>query len=131
VFTTCPVVADFCVEHFEHQALSTTPLKPAHWFRYIDNNFVAWSHGRDELEKFQKHFSSIHPNIRFKMKMEEDNSLSSLDLLVKRKPDSLLRHVVYRKQKTYTFVSAYQLSPSPITEMCCSFYTRLTGQGRL
>ncbi|XP_021924647.1 uncharacterized protein LOC110832171 [Zootermopsis nevadensis] len=54
-----PDVADFCMDNFEHQALSAAPLKPTHWFSYIDNTFVAWSHGRDELEKFQLRFSSI------------------------------------------------------------------------
>jgi hypothetical protein len=106
-----PVMANFYMHHLEQQALSTAPLKPAHWFRFVNNTFVVWPHGRDELKKFQEHLNSILPNIKFTMETEEDNSLPFLDVLVKRTPHSSLGHMSTETHR-YRSVLACQLHHS-------------------
>ena len=47
---SCVIVNIFM--HFEKEALRKTPKKPEVWFRYVDDTFVMWRHGRAELRKF-------------------------------------------------------------------------------
>ncbi|XP_018372103.1 PREDICTED: uncharacterized protein LOC108766985 [Trachymyrmex cornetzi] len=44
-----PVIANIFMEHFEKETLGKTPKKPEVWFRYVDDTFVIWRHGRAEL----------------------------------------------------------------------------------
>jgi len=70
---------------FEQQAISLTAKKPVHWYKYVDNTFVVWKHGKEELKGFIQHLNSIHPNIKFAMKVENNNALSLPDVLVRRR----------------------------------------------
>ena len=53
-----PVVANFYMEKFEQQAISSAPLKSRCWFRYIDDTFVVWSHREEEHGQFLAHLNS-------------------------------------------------------------------------
>lgn len=96
-----PVIANIYMEDFETKALAAADLKPKSWFRYVDDTFVVWSHGRQTLEQFLVHLNSVHNNIQFTMEVEENGSIPFLDVHVTRKPDGSLGHAVYRK-KTHT-----------------------------
>jgi hypothetical protein len=48
----------------------TDPPKPACWCRYVDDIFVVRSHDEEEIQNFQKHLNSIHPNDRFTIETE-------------------------------------------------------------
>jgi hypothetical protein len=91
------VIANFYMENFEKQAISSAAKKPTRWYRYVDDTFVVWPHGRDELQRFLKHLNSIHQNIAFTMEVEQQGTLPFLDVLVKRGPNGSLGHSVYRK----------------------------------
>jgi hypothetical protein len=41
-----PVIANFCMEHFEQMAISTAIKKPTRWCRYVDDIFTVWPHGK-------------------------------------------------------------------------------------
>ena len=45
-----PVTSNIFMEHFETKALDAYHLKPVAWFRFVDDTFVVWRHGRDELD---------------------------------------------------------------------------------
>jgi hypothetical protein len=92
-----PVVANLYMEKFETYALSTFPLKPKVFLRYVDDTFVIWQHGRDELIRFFNHLNSINNNIQFTMEIESKKKLPFLDVLVTRNSDGTLGHSVYRK----------------------------------
>ncbi|XP_076658288.1 uncharacterized protein LOC143362208 [Halictus rubicundus] len=93
-----PIIADIYMEDLENRILKNAPLKPTQWFRYVDDTFVVWSHGRHTLDDFLHFINSLHPNIQFTMEIEnEDKSLPFLDVLVTRKIDGSLGHRVYRK----------------------------------
>jgi hypothetical protein len=93
-----PVVANFYMEHFEQQAISSTTRKSTWWYRYVDDTFVVWPHGKKELYDFLQHLNNIHPNIKFTTEVEQDGSLAFLDVLVSRRLDGSLGHSVHRKQ---------------------------------
>ena len=90
-----PVVADIFMEEFEAMALSTAPVTPRFYKRYVDDTFTVLP--SDKVTAFLDHLNSIHPNIQFTMELENDKKLAFLDILVIRNPDHTLGHTVYRK----------------------------------
>ncbi|XP_048521747.1 uncharacterized protein LOC109534234 [Dendroctonus ponderosae] len=103
-----PVVANLFMEKFEKTALSTAPLKPTIWYRYVDDTFVLWRHGRKNLDIFLDHLNKQHSDIQFTMEVEQNHQLAFLDVLVSR-PGSRLDHKVYRKA-THTARYLHKLS---------------------
>jgi hypothetical protein len=53
-------------------------------------------HGRKKLGRFRGISAVFHPNIRFTMATELDSTLPFLDVPEEMKPESSLRHAVYR-----------------------------------
>ena len=51
-----PNYANLFMAKFEEDMITTyynsTGFKPLVWYRYIDDIFLIWTHGNDELEKF-------------------------------------------------------------------------------
>jgi hypothetical protein len=92
-----PVIANFFMEKFEQEVLNTAVHRPTCWFRYVDDTFVIWSHGEQELDFFLDHLNSRNPKIQFTMEKEKQKQLAFLDVLVTRKPCGRLGHTVYRK----------------------------------
>jgi hypothetical protein len=92
-----PVMANFCMEHFEQQAISSLIRKSTRWYRYVDDAFVVWPHGKNELYYFLQPPNDVHPNIKFTVEVGQNGSLPFLDILVSRRPDGSLGHSVYRK----------------------------------
>ncbi|XP_054853995.1 uncharacterized protein LOC129342319, partial [Eublepharis macularius] len=92
-----PVIANFYMEHFEKTALESAPHKPSVWFRFVDDTFIIWSHGEEELMGFLNHLNNIHLNIQFTMEKEIEGKLPFLDTWVIRKANFQLGHKVYRK----------------------------------
>jgi hypothetical protein len=90
------VVTNIFMEHFEEIALDTPEHKPTNWPRYVDDTFLVWQHGRARLQEFLHDLNSFRPTIKFTVKMEVNNTLPFLDVLVmKRGPNSAKK--VYRK----------------------------------
>jgi hypothetical protein len=85
------------MEHFEQKAISIAIKKPARWYRYADDIFAVWSHGKDDLQDFLQHLHNIHKSIEFTMEAEQDRTMPFLDVLVSRRLDGTLGHMVYRK----------------------------------
>jgi len=122
-----PVIADIFVEHFEKEALQKAPKKPEVWFRYVDDTFVIWRHGRAELRKFLIFLNNQHPNIRFTMDIEENKKLPFLDVLVTKKADNTLDHQMYRKPThtdTYLHAESYH-HPAQNSQLSTYLYIKL------
>ncbi|XP_071950811.1 uncharacterized protein [Antedon mediterranea] len=67
------------IQHFLFLAnfLSLQPNIPLVWFRYIDDIFIIWTHGEDNLGSFLLNINSAHPIIKF----TATKSTSSVDFL--------------------------------------------------
>ena len=65
----------------EENFLSDAPKKPLIWLRYIDDVFLIWTHGEEELDNFIAHCNSRHPTIKFTAE-RSCNSISFLDVMV-------------------------------------------------
>jgi hypothetical protein len=44
-----PVIANFFMEEFKKRAFNQATLKPTCWYRYVDDTFVIWPHGKASL----------------------------------------------------------------------------------
>ncbi|XP_072037195.1 uncharacterized protein [Amphiura filiformis] len=75
-----PITSNIVMEHFETKALDTYPLKPVAWFRFVDDTFVVWRHGKDELVKFLNHLNNQHKCIQLTMEIEEAGGIPFLDV---------------------------------------------------
>jgi hypothetical protein len=96
-----PIVANLFIEKFENKALELYPLKPSRWKRYVDDTITKWPHGKEELNKFFEHLNGISDDIKVTMELEKNKSILFLDVLVAKKHDGTLGHIVFRK-KTHT-----------------------------
>ena len=47
-----PNYANIFMDKFETKALENYSLKPLLWKRFIDDIFMVWSHGEDQLNHF-------------------------------------------------------------------------------
>ncbi|XP_011861533.1 PREDICTED: uncharacterized protein LOC105558445 [Vollenhovia emeryi] len=90
------IIANIFMEQFENEILKKASLKLSMWFRYVDDTFVIWNHGRKTLLLFLTFINSQHPNIQFTMEIEQNSQISFLDILVRRNEDGTLGHHVYR-----------------------------------
>ena len=70
-----PSYANLYMGKFEQQAIDNSLPKPFIWWRFIDDIFMIWTHGRECLKAFINYLNSIHSIIKFTH--EYSNSLAS------------------------------------------------------
>ena len=74
------MVANVYIEHLEETVLQTAAAHLTHrlWLRYMDDTFVVWQHGQDELECFHEHLNTQYNNIKFTVVLENENKMEFL-----------------------------------------------------
>ncbi len=65
----------------EEERLSSASHKPLVWLRYIDDIFLIWTHGQEELDRFITLCNSRHATIKFTSEQSFE-SISLLDVMV-------------------------------------------------
>ncbi|XP_072175662.1 uncharacterized protein [Diadema setosum] len=85
-----PIVANLSVENFEETALQTATLRPKVWLRYVDDTFVVWQHGTEEINNFLQHLISQHPYVKFTLEMENQAAIPFLDTKITRTAQGFL-----------------------------------------
>ena len=89
------VIANLVIEDIEHRALTTAPVSPSFWKRFVDDVISAVS--QDEIVVLLQHLNSIEPSIQFTVERETNGKLPFLDTYVQRTTDGKLETVAYRK----------------------------------
>jgi hypothetical protein len=84
------------MEYLEELALDSAQYKPSLWLRYVDDTFVDWPHGPEQLQNFLNHLNSLRPSIQFPMEIESESAIPFLYVLVIRKGTTMAIKV-YRK----------------------------------
>ena len=77
-----PSFANIYMNHFEDNFVYPYPHKPTVWYRYIDDIFMIWDHGRDELNKFITYLNTSSESIKFTSEIS-GTELNFLDVKVK------------------------------------------------
>lgn len=107
-----PVITNFYTNFFEQQAICLATQKAAYWYRDMDDTYVVWTL-KGGTPRISSVLNSIHPNIKFTMKVEKNNALTFLDTLMIRKQDNSLGHTIYIKS-THIPTCTFMLSLSTI-----------------
>ena len=88
-------VANLVMEDVESRALSTHPVPPPFWKRYVDDTLTALP--QDEVQHFHEHLNSIEATIQFTIEMESEGTLPFLDTWITHHTDGSLSTTVFRK----------------------------------
>ncbi|XP_067660314.1 uncharacterized protein [Haliotis asinina] len=89
-----PILSEIYMTSFEHQALSSSLIKPTCWFRKVDDTFVILPQANDPSALLQ-HLNQQHPRIQFTFETESNSQLPFLDVLVTRTTDNTIQTSVY------------------------------------
>ena len=92
-----PTLANVFMCHFENIWLENCPayFKPIVYRRFVDDTFLLFR-TKDPVEKFKNYLSKQHKNIKFMSEIEENGSLSFLDITITRENNKFVTSV-YRK----------------------------------
>lgn len=66
------------------------------WHRYVDDILISFYGTNRQLTSFSEYINSIHPNIKFTIESENNNSINFLDLTIRR-IDNKLDFSIYHK----------------------------------
>ena len=99
-----PVLANIFMAQLEEKALQLfNGNKPDVYNRYVDDTFLIFN-CKDDSIKFFDYMNTQHKNIKFTVEPEHNDSLSFLDVLIKRLTDGSISTSIYRKD---TFSGLY------------------------
>ena len=82
------------MDSLEEVILSNSLLKPLVWWHYIDDIFILWEHGEQELKKFLETLNCYHPAINF------------LDVTVVKKDNQNVTDLYVKPMDTHQYLHA-------------------------
>lgn len=91
-----PSYACIFMHRLETTMLNGYPKKPKMWRRYIDDIFMIWQHGTEELHTFMTYLNNFHQTIKFTMQ-QSDAVLPFLDVLVYKGTENQIHTTIYSK----------------------------------
>lgn len=91
--------AEFKLRRQENNILKNIKPAPSKWIRYIDDVFAVWDHGLPALKFFFKKINKVESNIQFTRKLENNNTLQFLDILLIKKGNKIFKNVYRKKVK--------------------------------
>ena len=95
----------------ENEFLATYRLKPACWFRFIDDIFGVWEHGVTELKNFVSDFNLIDSDIQITLEHSHEK-VAFLDTVVIKSNNRLITDL-YRKPTDTTNYLMYKSAHPP------------------
>ena len=80
-----PTLANIFLCFHEQIWLDNCPVefKPVIYRRFVDDTFLLFR-SKEHIEKFRLYLNCQHPNIKFTSEIEENNSISFLDIKINR-----------------------------------------------
>ena len=91
-----PSYANLFLAFFEANALKNAPSQPHTWLRYIDDIFMIWTEGLDNLKIFIDYLNNIHSTIKFTSSHSSTN-IPFLDVSVSLTNDGSISTDLYTK----------------------------------
>ena len=85
--------------------LKSVELKPDVWWRYIDDIFLIWNHGEEELKKFLELLNDFHPTIKFTADYSKDR-INFLDVQVIRRGNKIVTDLYVKPTDTHQYLLA-------------------------
>ncbi|CAM4618796.1 unnamed protein product [Lepidochelys olivacea] len=109
-----PQYANIFMADLEQRFLSSRPLKPLLYLRYIDDIFIIWTHGKEALEEFHHDFNNFHPTINLSL-VQSTQEIHFLDTTVLIN-NGHINTTLYRKPTDrYSYLHASSFHPDHTT----------------
>ena len=70
-----PAYANLFMSRWEQRFLDTQTTKPGVWWRFLDDIFSIWTHGRASLDTFLVAINQAHPTIKFTYNISEQEAV--------------------------------------------------------
>ena len=91
-----PSYANLFLGFFEDNALKNAPFQPHTWLRYIDDIFIIWTEGLDNIKIFIDYLNNIHSTIKFTT-LHSSTNIPFLDVSVSLTNDGSISTDLYTK----------------------------------
>jgi hypothetical protein len=107
--TTIPSNWEFLHGEFWEETIEQSAYKRLCWFRYVDDTFVIWPHGQENVTEFLNHLNGLHYKKQFAMEKR------------RRRPPSIPGH--WHLQKNGRIPRAQSITENP--PITISIYIRI------
>ncbi|KAI5692681.1 hypothetical protein M8J77_022402 [Diaphorina citri] len=106
-----PVLAEILMQHFENRFILNHSEDVGFCVRYVDDGFLIWKSGRQNLEDFLKYLNTCDEHIKFTMEIENDNKLPYLDTLVYKENRRLVTTIYKKPTHSAQYITAQSNHP--------------------
>lgn len=72
----------YFMERLERKLLSRAQVRPHVWLRYIDDIFMVWTRGEDELKTLLNYLNNAHDTIKFAWDCSTEHINYNIDVLI-------------------------------------------------
>lgn len=76
------------------------------WNRYLDDCFIVWNSGDNNLKTFKEILNELHPDIKFTAEESLDR-ISYLDILLTKQDEVIMIYPIYFTNRRYTSVFTF------------------------
>ena len=94
----------------EEKLLSSSDCKPSASWRYIDDVYLIWTHGEEELQKFIDYSNASHHSIKFTAEWSKE-SINFLDTRVIKKDNTLVTDLYTKPTDTHQLLHRSSCHP--------------------
>lgn len=108
-----PCYANLFMASFESSLLEHCPKKPAFYVRYIDDIFLIWPHGLNELLEFKVIANSFHTKIKFTLDYSS-LQIPFLDILIYLKGEQLCTTLYTKPTDSHSYLLYNSFHPPHI-----------------
>ena len=91
------------MDKFEADFLKIQKLQPFVWFRYIDDEFFIWTHGKEKLETFAKELYSFSDHKKFKFESNKEN-INFLDVNINLSNGHLMTKIYIKPRLSSVYI---------------------------
>ena len=98
------------MDKLEKQILKCAPYKPLVWWRYIDDVFMVWQHGRESLQQFLGFLNNFHPSIKFTAEYS-NTKVNFLDVQVFLEGNYIKTDLYVKPTDTHQYLEASSCHP--------------------
>ena len=80
------------------------------WKRFLDDCFIFWIKGKDELNKFHSMLNKLHPDLKFTIEYSEEN-LSFLDILLIKTNNHISTDIYFKETDSKQYLNFQSCHP--------------------
>ena len=106
-----PAYANLSMGDLEQNLLAQSPLKPLVWWRYKDDIFMIWFHGKEKLSEFVNLLNSSHETIKFTHEVSP-SKINFLDVTVLLHNNNITTDLHVKSTDTHQYLLSSSCHPN-------------------